>query len=294
MQDDTDTKTIDAFPVPVDGNESQIATLERLVDAKARAQVEFSESVGQFKAFGFQRKVSWIATLKTISELKETKAYKGLSLKATTGEVVTCKTWEDFCKAAGFSRKKIEEDLLDLDILGADFLESARQMKLGHRDILKLRKLPEEDRAVVLGNVEVAVGDKTAVIELIDELAQKHAKEKAALEERLETAEKRVDAVVKAETEALEKERDALIKERNELQAQVEAPDWKKAQDYANQLALALDDAEKHLAQFVNAMPSGQAIPSKLELQIEASLYRALNIAEKARDRFYAPRQVED
>jgi len=262
------------------------ANLERLVDARQQAQVRFSEQVGQVRAFDFQRKVGWIATLKILAEIKEQKTYKGMSLINAAGEVINCKTWEDLCTATGYTRQKVDEDLLALDVLGGEFLETARAMKLGQRDIQKLRKLPENDRALVLGNIEVDVGDKSAIIDLIDDLAAKHAREKAELQAQLEKATARVDAVVAEETKGLVKERDALVQERDHLQSLLEEPAWNKARDHAKLLGQLADDLRAQMDTFLQVIPLNQEPPANLEIQVDAHVFRAFSAVETAQRRW--------
>ncbi|MEW8144057.1 MAG: hypothetical protein AB2776_21980, partial [Candidatus Thiodiazotropha endolucinida] len=50
----------------------------------------------------------------------------------------------------------------------------------------RLRKLSEEDQQIIIGEVEANVGDKEAILTLIDDLAIKHNKEKEVLEKKVE------------------------------------------------------------------------------------------------------------
>lgn len=104
-----------------------------------------------------------------------------------TGEPVTVSTWAAFCEhGIGMSATTIDEQLLNLDAFGEEALESMKRVGLGYRELRRLRQLPADERTVVLERIEVDVGDKEAIVELIEEQAAKHAREKAALEQRAE------------------------------------------------------------------------------------------------------------
>lgn len=284
MRDERDIKTIDVEELP---SVSQMLDLDRLVDAKATAQVEFSELVGQIKAFAFNSKVNRIAMLKLLKQLKESGSYRGLSLTNPDGEVVTVRTWAECATTlTGFSLAKVDDDLLTLEMLGEDFMRTAQQMKLRHSDILKLRKLPEDDRAIVLQGVEVVVGDKTAIVELIDEMAGKHARVKADLEEQLEKATKRVDAVVAEETKGLTKERDALIQERDALKDLVAEPGWEKAKNQASDIHVLANNLLREVDKLTRLFPKDDPISVLLSTQIDAHLFSALTAVEAAQNRW--------
>ncbi len=65
-----------------------------------------------------------------------------------------------------------------------DALDTMNKAGMGYRAFRKLRKLPEADQQVIIGEVEASVGDKEAIVALIDDLAAKHCKEKVELEEK--------------------------------------------------------------------------------------------------------------
>lgn len=71
------------------------------------------------------------------------------------GEAVTCNTFQDFCNALGFSYEKVNQDIQNLSTFGEDFLETSQRMGVGYRDLRKLRKLPEEDRQVIINGEAV-------------------------------------------------------------------------------------------------------------------------------------------
>jgi putative phage associated protein len=145
---------------------------------------EAHEAMGMIKAFGFVNKLLTVGTLKILTEIKNTKKYKGL-VTYIDGKLTTVGSWEQYCLACGFTRQKVDEDLLNLSILGEEFLEESQRLGLGYRDLRKLRKLPEEARAEIVEADYSETADKEELIEKIEDLTAKHAHEKMVLEGQL-------------------------------------------------------------------------------------------------------------
>lgn len=153
--------------------------------AMTQDKAQAYELVGMLKAFDFTQKLVTVTTLKTINEIKQSKQYKGLELLNRDGELVTVTSFKDFCTALGFSVEKIDADLLNLNTLGEDFFETSQRLGLGYREMRKLRQLPEEARAKIVDADYSDTTDKEELIEKIEDLTAKHAKEKEALQAQL-------------------------------------------------------------------------------------------------------------
>lgn len=155
--------------------------------AKAMTQdiAEAHEAMGMLKAFSFVEKLLTVSSLKVLNEIKNSKKYKGLSYIDQDGKVLTVSSWEDYCTACGFSRQKIDLDLQNLAVLGEDFLETSQRLGLGYREMRKLRQLPEEARAEIIDADYSDATDKEELLEKIEDLTAKHAKEKEALQAQL-------------------------------------------------------------------------------------------------------------
>ena len=52
------------------------------------------------------------------------------------GELVTVKTWEEFCTAHGYSKRKIDEDLQNLAAFGDNLLELQDRLGLNMRFVI--------------------------------------------------------------------------------------------------------------------------------------------------------------
>lgn len=155
---------------------------------------EAHEAMGMLKAFSFVEKLLTVSSLKVLNEIKNSKKYKGLSYIDHDGKMLTVSTWEEYCTACGLSFKHINENLLNLSKLGEDFLETSQRLGLGYREMRKLRQLPEEARAEIVDADYSEATDKEELIEKIEDLTAKFAKEKTALESQLKTAKDNYDA----------------------------------------------------------------------------------------------------
>ncbi|WP_047977781.1 hypothetical protein [Muribacter muris] len=175
--------------------------------AKAMTQdlAEAHEAMGMVRAFGFVNKLLTVGTLKVMREVKEAKKYKGL-VTYIDGELTTVGSWEEFCKACGLTRQKVDEDLQNLSKFGEEFLETSQRLGLGYREMRKLRQLPEEARAEIVEADYSEATDKEELIEKIEDLTAKFAHEKKVLEGQL----KQSHANYKAQAKVLANKNDRI------------------------------------------------------------------------------------
>lgn len=161
------------------------STASQLAEATSQQQIQLSEKIGALKATAFFKKLVTVTEIKLIAEIKETKQYKGLTIIDPNGFPVTVTTFQDFCQSLGYSYEKINQDLQNLSAFGEDFLETSQRMGLGYRDLRKLRKLPIEEQQLIINGEAVKTEDKESLIDMIEEMAVKHAKEKAERDEQI-------------------------------------------------------------------------------------------------------------
>lgn len=166
---------------------------QALTQDKAQAY----ELVGMIKAFDFTQKLVTVTTLKIINEVKKTKSYKGLEIMNPSGELVTVTTFKDFCACLGLSVETVDRNLLNLNVLGEEFLETSQRLGLGYREMRKLRKLPDDARAEIVEADYSETTDKEELIEKIEDLTAKFAEEKGELEAKLKTANDNYEAQAK-------------------------------------------------------------------------------------------------
>ena len=169
----------------MDNNQIQ-TTAAQLADAVSQQQMALSEKVGAIKATGFFKKVSTVTEIKMLAEIKESKEYKGLSVLDYEGNWQHVTTWEQFCKSLGHSREKVDQDILNINTFGEDFLETSQRMGVGYRDLRKLRKLPDAEREVIINGESVQAEDKDSLIDLIEEMSAKNLKTKQTMQQQID------------------------------------------------------------------------------------------------------------
>jgi len=163
-------------------NQNQLAQIEQTVSVE---QIQLSEKLGAIKATNFIKKLVTVTEIKLIAEIKETKQYKGLKVINDFGKVVTVTTWDHFCKHIGMSCEKVDEDIRNLGMFGEDFLETSQRIGLGYRDLRKLRKLNDAEREIVINGEAVKTEDRESLIDLIEEMSAKHARDKETLNKQV-------------------------------------------------------------------------------------------------------------
>lgn len=213
--------------------------LAAATNAITESQLLLSEKVGAIKATSFIKKLVTVTEIKMLAEIKESKEYNNLRVLDVDGNWRHVTTWEDFCKALGQSREHLDENIRNLSMFGEDFLETSQRMGVGYRDLRKLRKLPDEDREVIINGEAVKAEDKDSLIELIEDMSVKHAKQKATLETKvkeLEKENKAKDAVIRQKQETIDTKNDEIIKMDEKLALKLTAPDHERATDFAVEL----------------------------------------------------------
>lgn len=158
---------------------------------------ESYEMLGMVKMSDFHRKLITCQQIKMLSEFKKYKRYKDLKMQGVDKNWKHVSTWEEFCGCLGFSAKKIDEDILNLNRLGEDFLETSQRLGLGYREMRKLRQLPDDARAEIVEADYSEATDKEELLEKIEDLTAKFAKEKGELESKLKRKSEDYDAQAK-------------------------------------------------------------------------------------------------
>ena len=129
------------------------------------------------------------ASLIELSKVKESKAYRhlsGLTYIDSNGEIGNVlPTWEGFLLALGLSRRTVDDQLLNLKTVGQEAFDAMTRAGIGTRDFRMLRKIPHEDRNIIVNEIEANLDDKDSIIGLIDTLSTKHTKEKENLEKEI-------------------------------------------------------------------------------------------------------------
>lgn len=141
-----------------------------------------NQLLGQAQMADSFAKFSLTVSTSKLNFVKENKLYRSLSGKKTADGQQFSGTWDEFCQLLGRSRQQVDEDILNLKVLGEDALESMSRMGIGYRELRQYRRLPDDQK---LALIEVAkAGDKEAFVDLAEEIIARHAREKEALQQK--------------------------------------------------------------------------------------------------------------
>ena len=185
-------------PVPLDiETEEAVATLRgqavTVTDAEFDATSLIIETRGALQQSQFIETVSRTSMLARLAHIKENKSYRGARVRDAGGAIVTIKTWDDYCKAMGMSRRTVDEDLANLAAFGDNLLKMQDSLGIGYRELRKMRAnmagLPEADQQQLRAEIEKAE-DKDELLATLDEMGARNARlnaEKKELEKQLAT-----------------------------------------------------------------------------------------------------------
>lgn len=138
-----------------------------------------NQLLGQAQMSEAFAKFSLTVSTSKIAYIKENKLYRALrGMKSADGQQFSG-TWEDFCLLLGRSRAQIDEDILNLNAMGAEALDSMNRMGIGYREMRQYRKLPTDAKEALIEAAKI--GDKETLLDLAEELISRHVKEKTDL-----------------------------------------------------------------------------------------------------------------
>lgn len=167
--------------------------------------------VGRIQAAEMIGKFGNVSTLMWLKDVKESRIYH---------DIPGVETWDKFCESLGKSRRLVDEQLLNLETLGAEFLETVSSLRVGYRELKKLRQLTHngtvtiDAESVVIGEERIPLDsdhreDLQAAIERIID-AQARLQEEFSSQKK---ADRRVQEANHKEIVKLQKENDKLTKE---------------------------------------------------------------------------------
>ena len=183
----------------------EMVNMERRLDELGRQEqaereqriAECHEVIGRIQGVQMLVKFGDVTNLVWLKEVKDKKIYKDLP---------NVGTWENFCKYIGLDRHTVDQNLLNLAVFGEDFLETVTKMKVGYRDLRKLRQLTHEGCVQIEDNL-VLIGGESIPLD-----ADHREDLQAALERVIDTKE-----ALLAEKDANLKTKERLLKSKQEL-----------------------------------------------------------------------------
>ena len=179
---------------------------------------EASRLTGRVEAFNVTSKFLTVSTLVTLNNIKENKIYK---------ELKGCDTWEKYCNSLGFSSKKIDEDLRNLNTFGEEFLLTGQQLGFGYRELRSLSKssktgaLQIKDESVVINGEVIPLDEKDILKDALTDLVAKNKEEISKLKAENKAKKKMVQTYAEAK-EAKEQELKAVKIEKEALKEKID------------------------------------------------------------------------
>jgi hypothetical protein len=111
-----------------------------ILEERAEMIAECSKAIGRVQSANMFQKFATVSTLVWLKEVKDTKVYR---------DVPGIGTWEKFCDSVGMSRQKVDEDILNLETFGEDFMTTCRGLHVGYRELRQLRQLTNDGTVVI-------------------------------------------------------------------------------------------------------------------------------------------------
>ncbi|MHB8949320.1 MAG: hypothetical protein ACYC4S_09670 [Rhodoferax sp.] len=185
-------ETIEA-PVPLLGIRPEIAEAivegqrTELTSAEKEDLFALGASVGRAEAFDLIGRASDSFALLAFDDAKKSKAWKVIRNKKT-GEAF--QSFDEFCGVMwGRSYRRLQELSANRKAVGFEAYKKAEEMSLRQVDYNSIKALPEPDRVLISRALQE---DQTRddVLNLLQELAARHAKEKEAFNKELDLAKK--------------------------------------------------------------------------------------------------------
>lgn len=243
-------------------NEQETAIQSTIADQAMMASYEILRRVGRIEAMDFLSRVTDLAIAKTFTEIKNSKEYKNLPYINKNGKSLHVTTMEEFCQVfLGKSYDRCYRLAQNLNLLGEELYEQAEQIGFTARDYQALKALPSDDQEIVKQAIETE--DKEHVIDLLQEMAVKHKREKESLsKEKEELAKKLEDKTASYEQQAqlLAEKSTAINKYKIEIAKAKKHIDAMLPEDIGEEL-------RKEAAQLIN----------EVELAIRGKFYSALS-----------------
>lgn len=236
---------------------------------------EASRLTGRVEAFGFMSKVATVSHLMTLKKIKDSGIYK---------ELPNIKTWEEYCKSIGYTRRHIDDQLESLNLLGSEFLETGFQFGLGYRDLKQLKKeikagnLEVKDAEVIIDGEVIPLDDKDELRDALDTLLKSKYKEIEELKDEIKNKESIIEDKehdikrLQASNNTFFKDKEQAERELKYLKAEGsingilldDNPDFQAIKQCENESSILIERlirlAEKDLSKFNKSMLGGTVI----------------------------------
>lgn len=228
MSKSTVIAKVDSNPV-AEQDEAKAAAVHMQAALLSGEQLQMNQVLGRIQATNSIATMLEAFSFAQLKQIKEEKLYRRLKGQTilVNGEDIHLDTWDGFCMAVGTSRSTVDEQLQNLQLLGEQALNRATELGMTTRELRNLRALDIQDQKVVIGQIEAAVGDKDAIVDLITDMAAKHKKTEEKLEKQLKAAQAQAKAteriVADKEARIAELQDKLIVQESRSIDEQIEA-----------------------------------------------------------------------
>lgn len=272
-----------AGPMPA-GHAITVAGEQETADIERVAAFEAARLLGNIEAARFSALCAEKVIVETFLKLKQNKAYRAIEVRDTDGNLRRCADLEEFCERfLGASYRKVKELADNYHLVGAELFEQAERLGFKRNDYRALKALPADDQAAIKAAMQT--DDRDQILDLMQELAARHASEKAALtaqaKEATETAEARSDVIAKKESmiNALQ-ESNSKLKRRQATLTDEEKRDYECAplHDAINESMVALLKMATEVKRLVEEV-GGELVTEECFHAVLLPIKRALEIA---------------
>lgn len=190
--------------VRTDRRKDELAELDEKYREKLIAQV--NQVIGRVQANKLMAKFADVASFVWLKQIKDNKLYRDLPGAGS---------WETFCENLGLSRRKVDEDLQNLETFGEEFLAMCRQFSVGYRELRKLRYAARQGE-LIIDTEAVTIGEEKIP------LAPDHAEDlEAAIDALLETKDREIkekDGVIKAKERIITSHQETINRQEIEIE----------------------------------------------------------------------------
>jgi hypothetical protein len=175
---------------------------------------EAFRTIGQIESLDFVRHVADVAAAQAFDKIRKNKGYKNLPYTDAEGNRRYVADLEEFCQVfLGKSARRVRELTQNLHTLGSDLYESAERIGFRAKDYRALKALPPEEQEVV--KQAIASESREQVLDILQDMAARHASEKAAAKKEaadLKADMEAKDKVLQAKQQRLDKAETDLAK----------------------------------------------------------------------------------
>lgn len=211
---------------------AQEASIITALEQKQGISFEVGQQVGRIQALKLISDVSEKAIVETFIQIRDSKKYKEILIPCPDGQFRPSEDFFDFCEQVfGKSYKALAELAQNYNLLGGELYEHAERLGLRTKDYRALRALPADEQKLVQLTLAEA-GDRESVADLIHELADRHAQERAALRKDLEDAQ----ADLKAKDSVLADKSKQLDAARAKIERRASMPEAEREKDFEQSL----------------------------------------------------------